>query len=466
MGMAEALGVDVFFKQDTWREAGEGLHLLATQPGRAAAVLGDEFKANVADPLRAAGFTREAVSNPSGPSGVALRNTLGSLASQAGQAVMDVGHRSTVGFQTLLAHPGASLQVIANSPRELGQVFGTATGVGLDMISGGSSAVVRGSTRVGTEVAGSLVQTALRTGPPNPSTVVDALTPDVPHPLLAGSVDELAAPLASTAQVPRHIDGASGPVSFRPGAAEVIDIDLRLGDIVGQTRLESSVTLPTGLAPSVIADQVAASAASYREFFSPVGPPGRVEVFMSDVPPVGAFVFGDVVRGTKGTFEFNFVPGAAVPSPAPPRPAGPLAQPVSQAAAAPHSSMVDFGRGQVFGDIHIGDVASGSIVSMGLNVPVAMTREPPVAAALAAFRETLSQHMEDWARVRSSVHIDMGHEDWGGPDVVIRDVARGNMLEVRINVPQNVTPDEAARSVQGVREGFEQLWAQWYSEQP
>ncbi|AKF85271.1 hypothetical protein MFUL124B02_10915 [Myxococcus fulvus 124B02] len=466
MGMAEALGVDVFFKQDTWREAGEGLHLLATQPGRAATVLGDEFKANVADPLRAAGFTRDAVSNPSGPSGVALRNTLGFLATQAGQAVMDVGHKSTVGFQTLLAHPGASLQVIANSPRELGQVFGTATGVGLDMISGGSSAVVRGSTRVGTEVAGSLVQTALRAGPPHPLTVVDALTPDVPHPLLAGSVDELAGPLASTTQVPRHIDGASGPVSFRPGAAEVIGDDLRLGDIVGQTRLESSVTLPTGLAPSVLADQVAASAASYREFFSPVGPPGRVEVFMSDVPPVGTFVFGDVVGGTKGAFEFNFVPGAAVPQLAPLPPAGPLARPPTQAATAPHSSTVYFGDGQVFGDIDIGDVVMGSIVSVDVNLPVAMRRDPVVAAALGDFKETLSQHMEDWARVRSSAHIDMGHEDWGGPDVVIRDVVRGNLLEIRINLPPDVTPVEAMWSVKGVRDGFEQIWAQWYSEQP
>jgi|GEM_PF-6426262 len=463
LGMAESLGVDHFFKAETWRETGQGLNMLVTQPGRAANVLKDEFQQSVVKPLSAWGESARA--NPAGAA-AGIRDGVVALAQSAGQGVQDVAQKSTLGLALLVTHPQASMQVLGDSPRELGNVFGTATGVGLDMISGGTTSVVRGSTRVGSEVAGSLMQQALRASTPSPVMLAQAATPNVTPSVFLREVGEVLDPLPAGPVQPRHIAGAGGggPVSLSLSPEDLIDGEVRLGNIAGQSIMDVRLTLPVGQLPSQVADQIVASAPSYRDFLNTPLAPGRVDIDLrglSDESGIGGIQVGNVAGGSYGHFEFNFARGVEVPPPAPPRPVMQVPPAVPESSAlAPSRATIHFGHGGSFGDLSFGDIAGRSIPSSHLTVPASLRDWLPLKSALDDLKGTLSQHLGDARRVDSSVLIQMNPGGVPVGDVHIGDIAQGNIFSLRVGMPDDVTGQEAIDIVNGVREGLERLRAE------
>lgn len=479
MGVADAFGVSHLFQKETWTEAGQGLNMLVQDPGRAASIIGEEFKNNIGDPaMRGLNY---AIQNPSGAATI-LKDEAVNAAQSFKTNIID---KSIAGARLLFTDPARSVEILADSPRELGQIAGTAAGVALDAASGGSTRVARTTVTVAEEAAETAISQGVRQLTPNPGALVNAAVPNTPAPGAASALAHQADAVPTHLPTVRPDAPVPVTVSPRPAAAAatpptrpnaVVSFgenaqlgDIRIGDVAGRDVVNHRAQLPVAGRPaSEIADAVASQHPAYTAFTHP----GRVPVEAPRGPVVsfgpraqaGDVAFGDVVGGSVGKFEFDMTRGAGGPVPGglpsstrPSLPARTPPVPQPELPALPNSSVVRFGEGTQIGDVSIGDVVGGNKVHLDLNGPAALN-DPSVRAAADDLMQTLSQHAgaTPSAPTRPSV-IEFGPESQLG-DVSIGDVVGGNKLAVRVKFPTDVTPAEAVEILNGVRQGLEQAY--------
>lgn len=464
MGVADSFGVSQFFEKENWDTAGRGLNLLVTDPGRAGQILGEEFKNHIADPaMRGLNY---AIQNPSGAANILQEEA--TAAAQSFQAgVSDLARRTAAGAQFLYRDPVGAGQVLVNSPRELGQVAGTAAGVALDFASAGSTR----AARVGVSVAGEVAETALtqtaRQLAPNPGAVVDAAIPNAPSPRIRPDAPAPAAP-ARPSSAPVEVTVRPGDRVSYPAGSQLGDVRLR--DVAGGDVVTHRAELPlAGRPANEIASQVAAQTPGYSRFTHPSTPAGSVRdpaVSVGANSQMGDLTIDRVAGGSIGDFEFNFTRGSGANPPAAPAVASrPPAAP-STSSVAPQgqtvpttSSVVNFSDATQVGDVTVGDIAGRNMVNIGVDAPSSVLTSPEVQAAGMELVETLSRHTTSMPPppLPNGGLVDIGAGTQMG-DVTLGNLAGGHMLEVNVRLPHDVTPTEAANILRGLRDGLEQAW--------